>query len=232
MRHTLEQVIDNAIETRLVDVHTAMPGKVEKYDADTQLADVKPLLKRVIVDENRNEIIESLPVITNVPLCFPRANDFFISFPVKKGDLVLLVFAERSIDQWFDKGDEQDPVDLSKHPLHGAIAIPGVYNKDQKLDDVHAENIVIGKNGGCQAHFKSDMICLGEENPSSFVALATAVKDNLDRIKGDIQSVLTHSNTHTHVCAAPGSPSGVAVPPLAGVPSNPTDTAASEVKAK
>lgn len=211
---TLAQVLRDHAEARLMDVHTAMPGRVEAYDSATQLADVKPLLKRVYVDAEGNELVESLPVIPSVPVAFPRGGGYFISFPVEPGDYVELIFCERSIDQWMAQGGEVDPADPRLHPLDGAVAIAGVYPSTEALPDAHAENMALGKSGGKQIHIKAATIALGAESPSDKVALAGLVKAQLDGIKADLDSIKLWGGAigHTHMTSL--GPSGPPLPPL------------------
>lgn len=183
---TLAQVLRDHAEARLMDVHTAMPGRVEAYDSATQLADVKPLLKRVYVDAEGNELVESLPVIPSVPVAFPRGGGYFISFPVEPGDYVELIFCERSIDQWMAQGGEVDPADPRLHPLDGAVAIAGVYPSTEALPDAHAENMALGKSGGTQIHFKPDGVVYTGEGATDFVALSTLVQTQLTALKNAI----------------------------------------------
>lgn len=121
----LVEAIQNGIESRLVDVHTALPGVVKSYNASDQLIDVTPALKRKYKDGS----VVNLPVITNVPVCFPRGGKAHLTFPLEQGDYVLLVFSERSIDFWIDQGNITDPKEPRKFNLSDAIAIPGVYPK-------------------------------------------------------------------------------------------------------
>ena len=120
---TLAQVIRDAIEARLLDVHTAMPATIVSYDAAKQKASVQPVLQKKYASGK----VVTLPVITNVPVVMPRANKAFISLPLKAGDHVLLIFSERSIDRWAQKGGVTDPNDPRKFSLSDAFAIPGGY---------------------------------------------------------------------------------------------------------
>jgi hypothetical protein len=43
---TLAQLLKQAIENRLLHVHTALIGRIEKYDSNTQLADIQPVIKQ------------------------------------------------------------------------------------------------------------------------------------------------------------------------------------------
>lgn len=189
---TLEEVIREAITNRLLDVHVALPGRINTYYLSEQAADVQPLLKRSFVTVDGDEIEESLPVIPKVPVVFPRSNDFFITFPLKPGDLVTLVFIERSIDTWTAKeGEEVDPVDTRMHSLSDAVAYPGLYPFSKAVKDAHATNMVIGQDSGPQIHIKpSDEIHLGSENAADFVALAAKIATELTKINTAIVAAI------------------------------------------
>jgi hypothetical protein len=219
------EVVKAGLDSALTELHTAMPGIVRKYDAATQLADVQPSIQRRFRKPDGTEGTRDFPVIVNVPVAFPRAGGFFLSFPVAVGDFVLLVFSERSIDQWLEKGGIQDPIVTTLHDLSDAIAIPGVYPKGGKLASAHAQHMVLGPDSASapRAYFKTNEIALGGESPSEFVALATLVKTELDKIH-------TWALVHMHPTAAPGvpSPPTPTVPALAAAAS---PVAATKVKA-
>lgn len=126
---SLAQTIKDSIEARLAELHTAMPGTIEKFDAATSMASVAPSLKRKYV----NGEVVNLPLILNVPVCFPRGGGAAITFDLQKGDPVLLVFSERSIDAWKSLGGLTDPRDPRKHALTDAFAIPGGYPKSSPV---------------------------------------------------------------------------------------------------
>lgn len=148
------ELLNMAIESWLTDIHTCMPGRVDSYDSKTQMATIKPLLKRRIVHGDGSEALEILPPITNVPIHFHRAAGFFISFPIEKGDLVTLHFCETSIDNYMSgTGEDTDPDEFRHHDLSDAIAVPGFYPFKRSINDISSVNLVIGKdNGGAQIH--------------------------------------------------------------------------------
>lgn len=123
---TLTDVLKKAIDQTLCNVHTSMPGTIESYDSATGLASVKPSLKRKYTGEA--ESIE-YPVISGVPVIFPRVADACLRLPIAKGDKVLLIFAERSLDLWLEKGGIVSPEDPAKFGLKDAVAIPGLFPK-------------------------------------------------------------------------------------------------------
>ena len=127
------EALRRVIESRLLDVHTALPGRVEAYDAATQTADIQPMIKNVVADPDGAELEEAFPIIPAVPVRFPRGGGYFLVFPLEVGDFVLLTFCEKSIDQFMAQGENVHPVDLDKHGFAGAVAHAGFYPSDQAL---------------------------------------------------------------------------------------------------
>lgn len=128
---SLPQMIKDAIESRLAEVHTCMPAVINSYDDQTGYASVSPSLKRKYV---ANDELVNLPLILNVPIMHPRGGGALIKFKMKKGDPVTLVFSERSLDNWKKSGGSVDPKDPRKHALSDAYAFPGGYPKSATLD--------------------------------------------------------------------------------------------------
>lgn len=160
---TLAELLQIAMDSRLTDLHVALPARIESYDKAKQTVDVQPMLKRALPDGRDNYTAESLPTIADVPVLFPRSGGFFISMPLAKGDFVLLVFAERSMANWRSTGNESDPGDLGMHTLDGAVAIPGIFPDSKALSSADDTNMVLGSdsNGSGRIEIKSNAINLG-----------------------------------------------------------------------
>lgn len=141
------------------NLHTALPGRIESYDKDEVRAEVTPMVgKNYVVDGPTN-----YKSIVSVPVLFPRSADAHITFPLKQGDGVLLIFSERSIEEWLnssvkleDSGPEQKvPSNARKFSLTDAIAIPGLFSfngKGSKIDsgdelEIRYKNIKISSDG-------------------------------------------------------------------------------------
>ncbi|MCA9507907.1 MAG: hypothetical protein KC505_05750 [Myxococcales bacterium] len=180
---TFSQLLKQAIENRLLELHTAMVGRIERYDAVTQTADIQPVLKNSVKSE-------PLPLLCDIPVLFPRAGDFFISLPLKKGDFVQVLFNELSIDEFFT---ESPPViDCSERfTLQGAVAFPGLFSQTKALKSAHKDNLVLGKEQGVQVHITQDTIKLGSEDAREALAIASKVRSELEYIKSKF-------NTHSH----------------------------------
>lgn len=121
---TLQVVIQQAIKAQILELHTCLPARVEKYDHLTQKADVKPLIKRKL---RKDQSLIEFPVIPSVPVQHPCGGGAFIHLPISVGDTGIVVIAERSIDAFLSgTGQVADPKDTRHHNLSDAIFIPGV----------------------------------------------------------------------------------------------------------
>jgi len=123
MDSVLTNVLKTATNQMMAQMHTCLPGIVVSYDYTKQKASVKPLIKK----KYRDGRVDSLPVIVNVPVVWPRSSNASMTFPVNKGDYVMLLFAERAMELWLTQGGETEPGDTRKYDLTDAIAVPGLY---------------------------------------------------------------------------------------------------------
>jgi hypothetical protein len=200
----LAEVIRAAVSSSISGLAVALPGKIEKYDSTLQKADVKPLLKRTVIGRDGTETAEALPVIPEVPVVFPRGGGYFLSLPIEKGDLVLLVVCDRSIDDFaYSTGTtDTDPVDLRSHDLSDAVAFPGFYPFTKPIKSLLAGGAAFGQETGAQVRANGSAIEITSNGlPASiggFVALANLL--------------ITAFNTHTHPTAGTGAPSVPTVP--------------------
>ena len=104
------------------DIHTCMPGIVTAFDRDTQTATVQPCLQRKF----KGMEPQNLTPFENVPIVYPGSGDLWLVFDIEVGSYVLLVFSERAIATWMEKGDVVDPEMRRTFNLSDAIAIPGL----------------------------------------------------------------------------------------------------------
>ncbi len=232
---SLSELLAVHADTTRRSVNVALPGRVEKYDSAEQKADVKPLVNNLTADRDGNEIVEELPVIPGVPIAFPRAGGFFLTLPVKAGDLVTLIVCDRSVDNYKSgRGVVTDPDDFRAHDWSDAIAIPGFYPFGRSVGDSGvSSNLVLGRENGAQIHVKPDLVSLYEENAAQFIALAQKTFDAIDALRSSVATNVTTNNGHTHTYL-PGP--GVLIPtgppvPLQSSPPVTTSVAASKVKA-
>lgn len=203
---SLAEVVREALEARLSEVHVCLPGRVVAVDNAAQTVDVQPAIK------SRSRAgdaltVDALPVLPAVPYAVPRAGLWFVHMPIAIGDHVLLVFAERSLDVWRSLGGVVDPNDIRMHHLSDAIAMPCNVRPDaQALAPQAWANLVVGRAGGSTIHIKpTGAVALGSENPSDSVARASLVNARLTSlvpVMSALQTCMTALATaHTALAA-------------------------------
>lgn len=216
---SLAAVIDAAITMRLTGARFALPGSIESFDAGTQQCTVKPLLKDRALRPDGTYNVESLPVIPGVPVQFPSSGGFMLTIPVAKGDPCLILFADRSLDLWIQRGGEVYPGDVRIHDLNDAVVILGVRAQPDALQEFDDSRQVMGKISGPRIAISGSAIHLGvdhNENASDAIALASKVMDDLNKLKDAHNDLVNTFNAHTHTVNTVGSPvahSGTTVPP-------------------
>lgn len=127
------------LETRLEEVNFCLPGTVVSYDG--RLAVVTPDLPKQIADGR----VLPAPALHNVPVQWPTSDVLGalarVTLPLKKGDGGILVFAQRSIDDWIS-GSTQAPLDPRMFDINDAYFIPGV-NRGTTVPAADTENLSV-----------------------------------------------------------------------------------------
>lgn len=189
---TLSQNIKQGVENRLKDLHTAMPGIVESFNSEEQTVTVQPAIKRIFKTTQEDiEILTpvDLPILINVPIVYPRGGGYSMTFPISKGDECLLVFSERSIDNWHVNGGSKKPTARRFHSLSDACAIVGLSSIPNKVPDYSSTDLQIKKdNGQCTLSLKSDN-GIRMENSSGYVEL-------LSDGRFDINGIIFEEHVH------------------------------------
>jgi hypothetical protein len=195
---TLAEVLRRVLERWGRATHVARPGRVERYDAVTQMADVKPLVQAMDEVEEDEFLAAALPVICNVPVVFPGAGGFRMTLPVQPGDTVLLVFADCSLDRWLAVGGDVDPGDPRAHNLTDAIAIPGLhpFTPGASWTGAGTGSLTLGKDGGAQVAITPGVgplsqVHLGAEGATEPVLLGTTYRAAEDAMLATLAASLT-----------------------------------------
>lgn len=165
-RIDLAEALRRILDSRLADVHVALPGKVTRYDLAGGVVDVQPMVRRAVPDQDGETVLEDLPVVPSVPVCFPSGGGCSISFPIAVGDHVQILFNERDLDRYrASGGDLSDPGVLSTHGLSGAVALPVSIKEAADADGTHVK---VALSGSKELHVGGD---------SDAAALASKVKE-------------------------------------------------------
>ena len=140
---TLAKVIEAAIDNKLIDVHTGIPAIIVSYDYDSNLAVVKPMIKRVYI-QDKEEV--SLPNISNVPVAQYRIGNTWLRLPVKAGNKGFIIFMERSIDRYMETGEERPPDDIRRFDLSDAVFQFGLVPKTNSMKSDSSEDAIELRN--------------------------------------------------------------------------------------
>ena len=173
-----EEVIQELIELEMLEVNTCMPARVISYDASTQTCTVQPAFKRTTtagVVTNRAEI-------EDVPVIFSRSGAFGFTIPIMVGDSVLLLFSQRSMDDWIDNGGEVELTDFRRHDFTDAIALAGLFPLSGKMSPAPATD---------STEVRGDKIMLGKTGASAEpMVLGNTLKTNLEDLISSIEDLI------------------------------------------
>jgi hypothetical protein len=111
---------------RQAQIHTAMPATITAYDASKLTVSVQPSIQAMQSMPDGTVAPLTLSVLKDVPVVFCGGGGHLLSFPIKAGDECLLIFAERSIDFWYQHGGVQKPSDWRMHDINDGFALIGV----------------------------------------------------------------------------------------------------------
>lgn len=144
---------ESIIARMLAQACFAIPGIIEEFNAKTQIAKVYPAIKRKTINGDSVKYVK-MPVILNVPVVVPFAQTvgLLITLPIKKKDEGLIIFADRMIDEFVEKGECQPPeccgadnktTEPRAHSLTDAIFVPGIISKPKAVPNWSTEAIEI-----------------------------------------------------------------------------------------
>lgn len=124
---TLSSVLDDFYKYKTSDMYTAIPCRIVaiRVELEDQRVDVQPLANKYLSDGTTKE---QSPIL-NVPVIFPASKKASMTFPLDVGDIVLCVFAQRSLDLFKAStgSPTYTPQDKRRFSPHDAIAIPGLF---------------------------------------------------------------------------------------------------------
>lgn len=190
----LVQLIERMIHARALDIHTATPGIISKYDSEKQTADVQVAIKRQVVKAKETVPV---PIIKDVPVLFPRTGKVTHHFPLEKGDGVLLIFCERNIDPW-QETDGSQPVNPSSsprfHDFNDAVCLPGLFpvSRKQAFDTPAERDGVVIASDLMKVSLTSEgkiLLSRSGQSPKSPVPLGDVLLDALTDVIAAIQEL-------------------------------------------
>ena len=138
-----EESLKSMTENYINNMRVAIPAIIVQFDSQKQTASVQPAIK----DTLQGNFV-ALPELSDVPVQFPRAGGYSLTFPVKAGDECLLVFSDMCIDGWWQLGGIQNQAEKRRHDLSDACAILGITSVPKALKNVCMEGLRLQKDSG------------------------------------------------------------------------------------
>ena len=89
---SLSAVVKGIVDYRLDNLHTSLPAQVVDYDAATQTATLRVMLFRTVDKDNVTG--KEYPLLSKIPVHFPRAGGMSITLPVAPDDDCMVFFSE------------------------------------------------------------------------------------------------------------------------------------------
>ena len=121
----LSEAVLAAMSSHQAGMWTALPGIVQSVNLTAMTVEVEPTVQALLTAADGTETWTNIPVLPDVPICFPGGGGFTLTFPVAVGDECLVVFSSRCIDAWWQSGGVQPQAELRMHDLSDAFAIIG-----------------------------------------------------------------------------------------------------------
>lgn len=138
-----------ALDGRQSSMWTAMPAIVQSVDLTRMTCVCQLAIQGRYEDQDGNVNWVNISVLQDVPIVFPSAGGFSITFPIAAGDEVLVVFASRCIDAWWQNGGYANKqMEYRMHDLSDGFAIPGPKSQPKKISSISGTNLQIRKDDG------------------------------------------------------------------------------------
>lgn len=198
------------LDGRQSNIWTAMPCIVTSVDFSTMTLEAQPAIQGTIEDENGVSRSVNYPLLVDVPIVFPSAGGFTLTMPIAVGDEVLVIFASRCIDSWWQSGGIGRPMEARMHDLSDGFAIPGPKSQPKKISGISSTGAQIRNDAG------TTYIEISADGKIKLVS-PTEVKitGNL-KVSGEVtamsETIPIALSTHTHSGVTPGG--GTSGPPV------------------
>lgn len=134
-----EIALREALDGMRAGLWTALPGIIQSFSAGGDFpltCSVQPAIKVLVRQIDGSIVSTPLPLLVDCPVQFPSGGDCTLTFPVKKGDECLVVFANRCIDAWWQSGGVQEQAEMRMHDLSDGFVLLGFRSKPRALPNV------------------------------------------------------------------------------------------------
>lgn len=128
LQPTLASLVNRARELAADGIRVAVPARVTRWDGAARAVDCQPLLRR----PGPTGTMQEDPGLVGVPVLWPGSAAFRVRFPLRDGDLVWLMVADRNADHVLEAMSSgtaaglkpEDAAEGRQHDLSDCVALP------------------------------------------------------------------------------------------------------------
>lgn len=139
----LEEVLRTLSDSINANLRVALPGIIEEFNADEQTVKVRCAIRERITNRNKDIEYIEIPILLDVPIVMQRAGGFVTTFPIKKGDECLVMFADLCINAWWSLSGVQNIEEYRRHDFSDAFAMLGPTSQPKKVINYSTTNFEI-----------------------------------------------------------------------------------------
>ncbi|UIA94537.1 translation initiation factor IF-2 (plasmid) [Erwinia tracheiphila] len=143
-----EEALRVALRAERAGIWTSLPGIVQSFDPVAVTVVVQPAIKGRIMQKDGSWQSVNMPLLVDVPVCFPRGGGTTLTFPVNAGDECMVVFADRCIDAWWQSGGIQEPMEPRMHDLSDGFAFIGPMSQAKKIGGISTSTVQLRSDDG------------------------------------------------------------------------------------
>lgn len=124
-------LLQGAMDGQQAGIWTALPATYQGAGTKIGTANCQPTVQVRFLLQNGTDWgpWENLPVCPDCPISWPGGKRGRLVWPLVVGDEGTLVFASRSIDNWWLQGGTQPPGMIRMHDLSDGMFFPGVFSQ-------------------------------------------------------------------------------------------------------
>lgn len=123
---------------------------VQEFDSEKQTITATINYKRTYSQKGPNgkyiDVLVDYPILLDVPVIFLGNKNRGLTFPVSKGDVCLILYNDRDIDNWFQSGQIAGVASSRAHSISDGIAIIGLYSSNNSIEDFDEDRVLLRNN--------------------------------------------------------------------------------------
>jgi len=133
----LIDVLKNLKRDVMVSLNCHAIGRISKFNTATQTADIEILYKKTSFvagpDGKTVPRYSEYPVLKDCPVVVMGGGSVSLQMPIVAGDECLILFNDRSIDDWYQDGTSKPLTSPRTHSTADGIALVGVRSKQKAI---------------------------------------------------------------------------------------------------